>query len=61
MSVLLYIYEKNTGLFMYADSGDPNLILHDLGDDKDFTLTPPPDDKHQWRWIDSKWTTDDTA
>ena len=61
MSVVLYIYKKNTGLFMYTDSGDPDLILYDLGEDKEFTLISPPDYDHQWRWIDDKWIADNTA
>lgn len=57
----LYIYRLSDGLFMYEDIGSTQGIIYDLGNDKDFTLTPPPDYEHQWRWVDSKWTTDDTA
>ena len=53
----LYIYRTLDGLFLYEDTGSTNGIIHDLGEDedKDFTLTPPPDSVHQWVWIDTKW------
>jgi hypothetical protein len=59
--MILYIYRLVDGLFMYEDAGSTSGIINDLGEDKDFTLIPPPDSEHQWRWIDNKWTTDDTA
>lgn len=53
--VTLYIFKKINGEFLYQDMGNPENILKDLGDDKDFTLTPPPDDTKVWHWIDSRW------
>lgn len=55
MFVQLYIFKKSNGLFLYQDTGNPSQVTNDLGDDKDFTLTPPPDGSKQWRWIDGKW------
>ena len=56
MLFTLYIYRKSDGVFLYQDIGNPNNIIADLGDDKDFTLTPPPDSTNkQWRWINGKW------
>lgn len=55
MIVKLYIYQKSTGEYLYTDIGNPDLIINDLGDDKDFTLTPPPNDEKGWRWVDSEW------
>lgn len=57
----LFIYQKSDGSFIYKDVGSIEFVIKDLGIDKDFTLTPPPDYDHKWRWIDSKWTKDDTA
>lgn len=57
----LYIYRLSDGLFMYEDVGSTDGIIYDLGTDKDFTLTPPPDSEHQWCWIDDKWVADNTA
>lgn len=59
--IQIYVYDKNTAGYLYSDTGIADYVIHDLGNDKDFTLTPPPDYEHQWRWIDSKWTTEDTA
>ena len=55
MLVCLYIFNKSTGEYLYQDTGNPENIVNDLGDDKDFTLTPPPDDTKVWRWVDNHW------
>ncbi|WP_323842214.1 MULTISPECIES: hypothetical protein [unclassified Moraxella] len=55
MLVKLYIYNKQTGEYLYTDIGNPNAVINDLGDDKDFTLTAPPDNTKAWRWIDGAW------
>lgn len=55
MIVKLYIYKKSTGEYLYQDIGNPEFVIKDLGDDKDFTMTPPPDSTKQWRWIDGTW------
>ena len=57
----IYVYEDETGEFKYQDSGAPKHIIRDIPEGHDFTLTPIPDTYKKWRWIDSKWTTDDTA
>ena len=59
--MIFYVYSKTDGSYLYRDSGYIDGALIDMGDDKDYTLTPPPDYEKVWRWIDSKWTTDDTA
>ncbi|WFF39307.1 hypothetical protein LU290_03530 [Moraxella nasibovis] len=55
MLVRLYIYNKHTGEYLYTDIGNPKYVIADLGNDKDFTLTAPPDSSKQWRWIDGAW------
>ena len=55
MLVDVYVYEKPSGRFLYKDTGDPEFVIGDLSDDKDFTLTPPPDSSKSWRWIDDHW------
>jgi len=59
--IRLYVYQMSDGLFLYEDIGRANYVIHDLGEDKDFTLTQPPDYNQSWYWIDDKWTTNDTA
>ena len=54
----LYIYRLSDGLFVYEDAGSTQGIIYDLGNEKDFTLTPPPDYEKPWYWIDAEWTTD---
>lgn len=56
--IKLYIYNIADGHFLYEDSGQPEFIIIDLGNDKDFTMAPPPDYTQQWRWIDNKWIAD---
>ena len=55
MMIQLYIYRKSDGLFMYEDTGSTGGIIHDLGEDKDFTLVPLPDTENQWRWEEDRW------
>ncbi|UNU74094.1 hypothetical protein LU293_04150 [Moraxella nasovis] len=57
MFIQIYVYDKTTGQYLYQDVGNPNGVIRDLSDDKDFTLTPPPDNVKPWRWIDDKWIT----
>lgn len=59
MLVTLYVYKMSNGAFMYEHMGPPDGAIHDLGKDKDFTLTPPPDSEHQWRWLVDKWVTNE--
>lgn len=53
--ITIYIYRKSDGMFLYQDQGNPNNVIDDLGEDKDFTTTPLPDHEHVWYWIDNKW------
>lgn len=53
--IKLYIYSLLDGLFMYEDTGLASYVIYDLGNDKDFTLTRPPNSTQQWYWSDSKW------
>lgn len=55
MLITLYIYQKSDGQYLYTDIGDPDSVIDDLTDDKDFTLTPPPNDESGWRWVDGAW------
>lgn len=38
----LYIFDIKTGKLLYIDIGRIDDLMRDLGDDKDFTLQPPP-------------------
>ena len=52
---ILFIYLKITGQFIYKDVGSINSIMLDLTDDKDFTLTQPPNYEQSWYWYDNQW------
>ena len=52
--VTLYIFKKATGEYLYQDIGNPEYVIKDLGDDKDFTLTQPPSSKQRY-WCDGDW------
>lgn len=59
--IKLYIINSSDGSFLYEDAGSIDSVTSDLDDNRSFTLYPPPESSNKWRWIDSKWTTDDTA
>lgn len=50
----LYIYDISSGDYLYTDTGRIEDILYDLGDNKDFTLTPP-NTENPCMWVDGKW------
>ena len=52
---ILFIYLKITGQFIYKDVGSINSIMLNLTDDKDFTLTQPPNYDKAWYWYDNQW------
>ena len=54
MIMKLYIYDINSGDYLYTDTGRIEDILYDLGDNKDFTLTPP-NIENTCRWVDGNW------
>lgn len=56
--ITVYIYYLNTGCFIQVEKGSIECIMSTLDPDKDFTLTPPPDYAHQWRWVDTEWVAD---
>ena len=52
---ILFIYLKITGQFVYKDVGSINSVMLDLADDKDFTLTQPPNYEQPWYWYNNQW------
>ena len=59
--IKLYIYDKETGIYKYRDTGLEDYVLIDIPQGFDFTLTPPPNTHGKWYWIDNKWVADNTA
>lgn len=53
--ITCYIYRKDTGLFFRRDIGNPMYVTQDLLEGEDFTLTPPPDMQHVWKWNGLEW------
>lgn len=54
----IYVYNSDGFEYLYTDMGDISGAINDLGDDKDFTLTPPPDYEQPWYWVEAEWTTE---
>ncbi|WP_131669499.1 hypothetical protein [Psychrobacter pygoscelis] len=60
-AIELYIIDDK-GFFSHKRVGDIDSIVTALESEGEFyTLTPPPDYNHSWRWQDDKWITDETA
>ena len=53
--ITLFVYDVATGRFLHQDVGSINSIMLDLTDDKDFTLTQPPNYEQSWYWYDNQW------
>lgn len=53
--IRVYVYNKASGLLIREDYGLASHVMHDIKDNMDFTLTPPPDYVHVWRWVDTAW------
>lgn len=59
MSIRIYVYKKKSKIFSHIEGGEPTSIIEYMSAEDDFTLTPPPDYNHVWRWIDSEWVADE--
>lgn len=53
--IILFVYLKKTGRLLYKDVGSINSIMLDITEDKDFTLTQPPNYDQQWYWYNNQW------
>lgn len=53
--IKIYVYRKDTGKYKYEDIGSYDGVIHDLGVDLDFTLTPPPNYHQSWYWNNAAW------
>jgi len=55
MIIEVYSYNKTSLSFKAKISGTPEDITEHLDTNHSFTLTPPPDYNHVWRWVDTQW------
>lgn len=53
--IKVYIFKKDTGVYLYEDVGSIDGIFRDLRDDLDFTLTPYPTDNKRYYWNGAEW------
>lgn len=51
----IYVYDKSSLSFSHMLVISADLLENNLGADYDFTLTPPPDEKNHWCWVEDKW------
>lgn len=51
----VYVYNKKSLVFSHELTISAELLERNLNDKYDFTLSPPPDHKSVWRWVDDKW------
>lgn len=55
----VYLYHKDTLAFSHMLMVSMDMFVENIDEEYDFTLTPPPDYKNQWRWIEDKWVADE--
>lgn len=53
--IKLYLYDRGDKTFFKEEVGRAKYVTEDIPPYCDFTLTPPPDYGHVWRWEDTKW------
>ena len=53
--ITIYLYRKSNLKYIGSDTGVIENVVNDLKEEYDFTLTPPPDHDHVWRWVNYKW------
>lgn len=51
----IYIYEKDSKRLTRGVSALSEYIHKNVNEGESFTLTPPPDYNHVWRWVEDKW------
>lgn len=51
----VYVYNKKSLIFSHELTISAELLERNLNDKYDFTLSPPPDHKSVWQWIDDRW------
>lgn len=60
-SITAYVLDDD-GALKSIRTGDVDSVLLAIDiEQKQYTLTPPPNDEHLWRWVDNKWITDETS
>ena len=60
MNIKIYLYNKEDRKFSHIMGGHAFLVTEYIDEYLDYTLTPPPDYNHVWRWIDAEWVADPT-
>lgn len=53
--IKIYVYDRQTGVIKYDDSGLADFVVADIPDDCDFTLEPYPYDGNRYKWDGSQW------
>ncbi len=53
--IKVYVYNKETGFYMYSFSSIYEVVTINLKSDQEFTLTPPPEDDKMYRWVGTEW------
>lgn len=57
--IKVYVYSTDTGLLVSELTGICDIVILNITEGEDFTLTAPPDYAHTWRWVDDKWVADE--
>lgn len=53
--MVIYLYDKASGAFLWEVSGGIDVVMLNVTDGKDFTLTRPPYDGNRYKWDGSQW------
>lgn len=56
----IYLYEKDSGSFLWQVSGEDNAVMLNVSDGMGFTLEPYPLDGSRYKWDGSQWVKAET-
>lgn len=54
-SITVYLYNTISKIYSHSITTNMSVFMENVIEGFDFTLTPPPDYVHVWRWVDTKW------
>ena len=54
-TVTVYVFNSVTKIYSHKLKTQLDVLIDNMDTSYDYTLTPPPDYNHIWRWVGAKW------